>query len=72
MYHLLNSGAFDPDAVKALTSAYEYACAALGLVDRTDALTELVATKIIERAKRGEFDAVRMCEAVLEELRSNR
>jgi hypothetical protein len=69
---LLGSGAFDPDAVRALTTAYEHACAALDLLDRTDPLTEIIAKKIIERAKRGELDAIRLCEAVLEELRSNR
>jgi hypothetical protein len=62
----------NPDAVKALTTAYEHACAALDLADRTDPLKDIIAQKIIERAKRGELDAVRLCEAVLEELRSNR
>jgi hypothetical protein len=30
---------------------------------------ELIAKKVIERARAGELDAVRLCEAVLEELR---
>jgi hypothetical protein len=64
-----SSGVFDPDAVIALTGAYAHACAALGLADRSDALTEIIAKKIIERAQAGELDAVRLCEAVLEELR---
>jgi hypothetical protein len=66
------SGSFHPDAVKVLTSAYRHACAALELANRDDALTDIIAQKIIERAKRGEFDPVRLCEAVLEELRSER
>ena len=72
IHRMLASDAFDPNAVKAMTTAYEHACAALGLVDRTDPLTEIIAKKIVERAKRGELDAVRLCEGVLEELRSNR
>jgi len=31
----------------------------------------MIAKNIIERAKDGELDAVRLCEAVLEELRSH-
>jgi len=67
---MLSSGAFDPDAVKAMTAAYEAACTALALADRTDALTHTIAKMIIERAKRGELDPVRLCEAVLDDLRS--
>jgi hypothetical protein len=63
------SGVFDPDAVSALTDAYENACAALGLVGHSDLLTETIAKMIIQRAKRGELDSVRLCEAVLDELR---
>jgi hypothetical protein len=67
-YPVSSSGVFNPDAVVALTDAYEHACAALGLADRLDPLTETIAKMIIERAKRGELDPVRLCEAVLEEL----
>jgi hypothetical protein len=71
IHRLLSSGAFDPDAVKAMTVAYERACSALDLMDRADPLKEIIAKKIIERAQRGELDAVRLCEAVLKEVRSN-
>jgi hypothetical protein len=71
IYRMLSSGAFDPDVVKAMTIAYERACTALDLADRTDPLTEIIAQMIVERAKRGEFDPARLCEAVLKELRSN-
>ena len=72
IYRMLSAGAFDPNAVKAMTTAYEQALVALKLVDRTDPITEIIAKKIIERAKRGELDAVRLCAAVLEDLRGNR
>jgi hypothetical protein len=58
-------------AVFALTNACEHACATLGHADRTDPPTEIIAKMIIERARAGELDAVRLCEAVLDELRGN-
>jgi hypothetical protein len=64
--------AFDPDAIKAMTTAYDSVCAALHLVEPVDPLNETIAKKIIERAKRGELDPLRLCEAILEELRSGR
>ena len=53
---LLQNGAFDPAAVKVLSLSFENACRVLGLVDRTDAITELLARKIIEVAQTGERD----------------
>jgi hypothetical protein len=62
IYRILSGGSvvFDPKEVEALTSAYENACAALDLVNRTDPLTEIIAKMIIERAKAGELDPVRL------------
>jgi len=71
-FRMLSSGAFDPDTINVLTTAYEHACAALDVADRTDPLKEVIANAIIERAKTGERDAARLCEAVLKELLSNR
>ena len=71
-FRMLSSGAFDPDTVNAMTTAYEHACAALDLVDRTDPLKEVIAKAIIEHATSGERDAARLCEAVLKELLSTR
>ena len=69
LYRILSSGAFDFETVKAIATAYEHACAALNL-DPTDPLAEIIARKIIERAKRGELDHIRLSDAVVEELRS--
>lgn len=41
------------------------ACSRLGLVDKSDGATQLVAKKIIEAAERGERDPARMVSAVL-------
>jgi hypothetical protein len=68
LYRMLTAGAFDPDAVKALTTAYEDVLAALSLERRTDPLTQMIAGKIIEHAQRGERDPIRLREIVLKEL----
>jgi len=66
---LLGSTAVAAWPIAARAQHLEHACAGLGLADRLDPLTEMIAKKIVERAKDGELDAVRLCEAVLEELR---
>ena len=45
--------------------AFERACHSLGLADATDSMTQIVALKIIETAKTGERDAVRLYDAVM-------
>ena len=72
MDRLLDNASFDPAAVTALRNAYEGVCAALQLADRTDPLTEVVAKRIIEHARRGERDPSRLCAVVLKELQSKR
>jgi hypothetical protein len=67
---LLDNAAFDPAAIAALRDAYESACTALQLADGADPLTEAVAKKIIEHARRGERDPVQLREMVLKELQS--
>lgn len=43
----LKGTAFDPEATRAMGVAFEKACAALQLADRTDPVVELVAKRII-------------------------
>jgi hypothetical protein len=50
---LLQGQAFDPETVQAMAYALVMTCKALGLSDRDDAMTQLVAEKIIELAQRG-------------------
>ena len=52
----LEGNSFDPESLQVIVAAYEEARQALGLVDRSDPLTETVARKIIEVAKTGERD----------------
>jgi hypothetical protein len=54
IYSLLRSGAFRPDEVEVLASAFEAALKELDLRDRSDSATELVAKRIIEFARKGE------------------
>ena len=63
----LRNQAFDPETVEAMGKAFVTTCEALGLSDQTDAMTELVAGKIIELAQRGFKNPI----AALQEFRSN-
>jgi len=45
---LLRGGKLDPDKVELLNRAFDLALRSLGLVDRNDPMTELVAEKVIE------------------------
>lgn len=63
---LLQDTAFGPDEIAVLVAAYEDALRALSLVNRSDLATEMVAKRIIELAKQGERDPVRLRERVIE------
>ena len=67
---LLQDTAFGPDEIAVLVAAYEDALRALSLVNRTDLAPEMVAKKIIELAKQGERDPVRLRERVIEAVSS--
>jgi hypothetical protein len=62
IHRLLHNAAFGPEEIAVLVGAYEEALRELGLAHRADPATEIVATKIIELAQRGERDRVRLCE----------
>ena len=56
IYRLIANGSFGPAEVKAMTTAYEAALLDLGLVDRDDKITEIVATAIVSITSKGERD----------------
>jgi hypothetical protein len=56
IYRLIASGSFDPDAIEAMTAAYEGALSDMGLAHRNDPLTELIAKWIINVTVAGERD----------------
>jgi hypothetical protein len=53
----LRNEPFDQDAIDKLSTVFVTVCNKLGLVDRSDRMTEIVARKIIELAQRGVHDS---------------
>jgi hypothetical protein len=68
IYRLLQNGAFTPEQVSLMTTAFEDVCRTLGLAERNDPLRDIVARAIIECAQRGDFDPVRLRECAQEAL----
>ncbi len=62
---LKNESVFEPEATQAMSAAFEAACQALKLSDSADREREAVAVRIIELARRGERDPVRLSQSVL-------
>ena len=71
IYRLLQNTTFTPEQAAAVTAAYDDALLSLNLADRTDKLTEIIAGKIIECARTGEFDRIRLRDCALEALLKN-
>jgi hypothetical protein len=67
----LRDQAFDPETVEAMGKAFVTTCEALGLSDRTDAMTTLIAEKIIELAKCGLKNPTALHFAAIKEFRSD-
>jgi pyrimidine operon attenuation protein/uracil phosphoribosyltransferase len=53
VYRLLQNMPMGPEEISRLTTAYEQALRAIGIVDRGDPLAELLARKIVEVAQTG-------------------
>jgi hypothetical protein len=60
--------AFDPEATRILGQAFDTACALLGHTPQPTAVREVMAKSIIEAAKAGERDPVRLREVGLAAL----
>jgi hypothetical protein len=65
VYAPFQSGAFEPEAITAMSAAFEAACKELGDAVQSDAVRETLAIRIIAEAKLGERDPVRLREAAL-------
>jgi hypothetical protein len=63
--------AFDDQAVKAMTDAYESILVELRLTDRQDSLTETIASKVIEYCQTGECDPKRLVRLTLNDIRGS-
>lgn len=70
MHRLLQNAAFGPEDIERLVTAYEHTLRALGLKDRDDPITLLVAEKIIAVGRLGIEDPVEISKLAVQELRS--
>src|SRR5215470_13405801 len=67
----LRDRALDPETAQAVANALVMTCEALGLSNRDDAMTQLVAEKIIELAKRGLENPTALHLAAMKEFNSD-
>lgn len=68
VYRLLAKAPLGPEQIEILVAAYELSLRELGLVDRSDPMTELVAKKIIEVAQTGLRDPTEISAQAIREL----
>ena len=68
IYRLLRDAVFAPDAVSAMVTAFEDTLRELKLADRDDPITELIARLIIDCAKDGERDPIKLRDCAMEGL----
>jgi hypothetical protein len=65
----LQGQAFDPDSIRIMSVAFENACKQLGILDKHDAVTKIVARTVIDMAQRGFRDEESLTDAVMQEFR---
>ena len=68
IYRLLQDESFEPEHVALMGSVFEDVLHTLGLIDREDPITRLVAMTVIELAQAGERDPERLKRLTLEAL----
>ena len=68
IYRLLKEASFGPDELNQLGAAYERTLEALGLTDRNDPMTELVARKLLAIHQAGVCDPVGLSQQAIKEL----
>ncbi len=68
IYRILQNAAFGPDDIDRMVAAYEETLKALGLKDRSDPITDLVARKIVEISQTGVRDARQLSKLAIEKL----
>jgi hypothetical protein len=69
IHRIIQTGIFAPELVTLMGDVFEEVLKTLGLVDREDPVTKLVAHKIIELVRSGERDPVRLKQLTLEAIR---
>ena len=68
IYRLLQNVPMGPDEIARLTTAYEETLRTIGLVDRNDPITEMIARKIIEIGQSGVRDPMLLSELTIKEM----
>jgi hypothetical protein len=72
IYRLLQNSPLGPEEINQLVSAYERTLEALGLKDRHDPVTELVAKKLFAIRQTGVQDPVDLSNLAVEALEASR
>jgi hypothetical protein len=68
IHQLFQNTPFGPDEIAVLVAAYEVTLKKLGLVDRDDPITQMVARKIIELGQRGVRDPEQLSALAMSEM----
>ncbi len=68
IYRLIANGSFGPDEINAMKAAYDAALIEVGVSDRDDPITELIAKSIVNVAATGERDPKAVMERALNAL----
>ena len=68
IYRLLQNVPMGPEEIARLTMAYEETLRTIGLVDRNDPITEMIARKIIEIGQTGVRDPMMLSELTIKEM----
>jgi hypothetical protein len=69
VYRLLKNYTLEPEEISRITEAYEQTLRTLGVKDRDDPLTEMIAKRIIKIAQTGVHDAAQLSALAIAELR---
>jgi hypothetical protein len=68
IYKLIANGSFGPDEIEIMKSAYEAALIDVGITEREDPITELIAKSIVIVTATGERDPRQVMERALNAL----
>jgi hypothetical protein len=68
IYKLIANGSFGPDEIEVMKSAYEAALIDIGVTDRDDPITDLIAKAIVNVTASGERDPKQVMERALNAL----
>ena len=67
--HIPDRCAFEPDAITAMSTAFELACADLRVFPRDQHVRETIAARIIDLARRGIIDPAALYHRIIAEAR---